>query len=359
MNRITYQELLRIKSQELGLDPDRFPLPSTEGLACALRRAAGYLSPCSAATLIRAVVVPLEGLVPDMQATRDKVDEVLEALVAHGDLLEQKDIVEAAGGPLLYAAPPSFIVRQSGSVLILGITPDHRTPLPSELEEQIEYVAHVRRLPTTLSISIREVLRQFGLVELTIDYWLKSPPVMSAQRHLANANELLSKAQSFHSEVPGLTILDPDQPVRYYRGRWTEPKRHTGRYVGRREQAYGAELWCYVELVNGKPQRFVDLPFGTNRYRGCDAAWHLQMAIDAVSGHPQIFSVVAEDEDKHILKCFSPAPQWVRRRLNAAGALVEIKGCLFAYALSTKEVDEERTFLRQSLWLSEDIRKQD
>src|SRR5437764_983213 len=121
MNRTSPEDLLRIKSQELGLNPDQFSLLSTEGFACALRRAAGY--------------------------------------------------------------------------------------------------------------------------------WLKGPPDMTPQRHVANANDVLSMAQPFHSEVPGLSILDPDQPVRYYRGRWTEPKNQSGRYVGRRKQAYGADLWCYVEMA--------------------------------------------------------------------------------------------------------------
>ena len=100
MNRTSPEDLLRIKSQELGLNPDHISLLSTEGLACALRRAAGYLSPCSAATLIRAVVTPLEGLVLNLETTRDEAEVVLEALVAHGDLLEQKDIVGQGGGSL-------------------------------------------------------------------------------------------------------------------------------------------------------------------------------------------------------------------------------------------------------------------
>ena len=61
-------------------------------------------------------------------------------------------------------------------------------------------------------------------------------------------------------EVPGLSLLDSVRPVKYYRGRWTGLKGHSGRFVGRRSQKYGADLWCYVQINNGTPERLIDLP---------------------------------------------------------------------------------------------------
>jgi hypothetical protein len=359
MNRISAQELLRIKAQELGLNPDRHSLNSIEGIACSLRRAAGYLSPCSAATLVRAVVAPLEGLVPDLPQARESIEEVLEAVIANGDILEQRDFLGnlESAGTLLYAAPPSFVVRSSGSILILGIAPDYRTPLPGEFDERVEYAGHIRRLPGADAVSMRETLKNYGLIELTADYWIRMPAVVSADRHVAKANELLSKAPAFNADVPGLTILDPEEPVRYYRGRWKEPKKRSGRYVGRRKQAYGADLWCYVELVDGSAQRLIDFPFGTSRHRACDHAWHLQMGIDSIRGQPQEYAIETQDSEKSVLRFFSPVPQWAQRRLVAVGTPEVAKGCLFAYAMPNNEIGEERSFLSAGLWMSEKVAK--
>src|SRR6185369_14610935 len=97
------------KIRDLGLDPEALDLTTPEGLAGALRRAAGYLCPCSAATLVRAVVRPLRGLVPDLDKAKEIVEETLESMISHGDVLEQSEVREGApsGRVLLYAAPAS------------------------------------------------------------------------------------------------------------------------------------------------------------------------------------------------------------------------------------------------------------
>jgi hypothetical protein len=46
----------------LALDPSALDLTSIEAIAGALRRAASFLCPCGAATLVRTVVRPLQGL---------------------------------------------------------------------------------------------------------------------------------------------------------------------------------------------------------------------------------------------------------------------------------------------------------
>src|SRR5262245_25960556 len=92
MRRLTVGEVHAQKVAELGLDPTALDLTSIEGLASAVRRAATFLCPCSAATLVRGVVRPLRGLVPDLEALKGLVEETLEAMIAHGDILEQRDL---------------------------------------------------------------------------------------------------------------------------------------------------------------------------------------------------------------------------------------------------------------------------
>lgn len=354
MRRLTTAEVHAQKIRELGLDPEALDLTTPEGLAGALRRAASYLCPCSAATLVRAVVRPLRGLVPDMDQAKDLVEATLEAMISHGDVLEQPELQD--GSPtarvLLYAAPASFVVRQSGLVVLLGVAADQLSPLPSELERRIQYLGHVRRLsPSSAAEDLRAELRQLGLLELSSDAWLKGPKPSTATQAVAASDRALDIVPPSR-DIPGLLLLDSTKPVRYYRGRWIEPKTQTGRFVARRQQAYGADLWCYVHLTNGQPERMIDLPQRGSRWRGCDEAWHLQMAIDAQRGAPQRFRVTPSG-DAVVLEFFSPAPAWARRRWDAIGEPVPSAGSLFAYRIAKAEIDEERRFMREALWLEE------
>lgn len=351
-------ELHAQKVAELGLDATALDLTSTEAIAGALRRAAGFLCPCSGTTLVRAVSGPLEGLVPDTESLRESIEETLEALTAHGDLLEHGDVVaeqDAQRGTLLYVAPPSFVRRESGAVLILGIAPQRLSPLPDELEKQIRYVNHVRRLPgTPAADGLFAELSQLGLVELSFELWLRAPGAETAAQHLARLGGLLDAAAP-SLEIPGLSLIDPTSSVRYYRGRWVQPRAQTGRFVGRRSQAYGADLWCYVEMDEGWPRRFLDLPLRGSRARGCDEAWRLQAAIDAQRGASQHFRVRQGPmgSKTKVIDFFSPVPMWARRRWDAVGEPVVNSGCLFSYCFLESEIDEELRFVRTKLWLAE------
>jgi hypothetical protein len=355
MRRLTATEVHARKMVELGLDSAALDLTSEEGVAGALRRAAGFLCPCSASTLVRSVVRPLRGLVTDIDAAKEIIEQTLEATIAHGDIVEQHDLTEdqqVHSRILLYAAPVSFVARQSGLIILLGVPADQLSPLPNELSARIEYVGHVRRIKPAVGENLRLELKQLGLTELSYDAWLRSPLSEPALSHLASSNRVLDAAQPSR-EISGLQILDPERPVRYYPGRWVEPRSRTGRYVARRAQAYGANLWCYVQLRNGNPERMIDLPNSGYRWRGCDAAWRLQMAIDAERGRPQRFRVRNGPRDGALLELFSPVPAWARRRWDAVGEPVPSSGCLFAYHFARDEFEEERRFARESLWLEE------
>jgi hypothetical protein len=354
MRRLTADQVHAQKIRELGLDPEALDLTTAEGLAGALRRAASYLCPCSAVTLVRAIVRPLRGLVPELGATQELVEETLEAMIAHGDVLEQPDVQGDAisSRMLLYAAPAGFVVRQSGLVLLLGVASDHLSPLPVELERRIQYLGHVRRLSPSDGEDLRSELRELGLLELAFDAWLKGPARESPAQHITASDRILDGVVPSR-DIPGLQILDPERPVRYYRGRWVDPKAQTGRYVARRRQAYGADLWCYVQVCDGQPERMIDLPQRGSRWRGCDEAWHLQMALDAQRGSPQRFRVTPGHGEAVVLEFFSPVPAWARRRWDAIGEPVPSSGSLFAYRIPRGEIDEERRFVRDTLWLEE------
>lgn len=197
MRRLCVEEVHAQKIRELGLDPDALDLTTPEGLAGSLRRAASYLCPCAAATLVRAVVLPLRGLVPDLDEAKELVDETLEALISHGDILEQPEVDDGTSTArvLLYAAPASFVVRQSGLVILLGVTGDQLSPLPPDLDRRVEYLGHVRRLsPSSGGEDLRSELRQLGLFELTPDAWLKGPKPTVSSLAVAASDQALDVA---------------------------------------------------------------------------------------------------------------------------------------------------------------------
>lgn len=175
MKQLSAAEVHAQKVAELGLDPGVLDLTSLEAIAGALRRAASFLCPCTAPTLVRGVVRPLRGLVDDLAAIKDVVGETLEAMIAHGDILEHRDIEREPGdgtASLLYAAPASFVARESGALILLGVASDQLPAVPEDLEARVEYLNHVRRLIPNPGEDLRSELRQLGLIEISYSGWL-------------------------------------------------------------------------------------------------------------------------------------------------------------------------------------------
>ena len=351
MRRLTATEVHAGKVAELGLDQAAGDLTSIEAIAAALRRAASYSCPCAATTLVRAIAEPLRGLVDDIEDTKRTVRETLEAMIACGDFFEHRDIEEdsmSSAAVLLYSAPASFVARQSGSAILLGIS----TTFPENLAARIEYKNHLRLLSPVRGEDLSVELEHLGFRELPHDQWLQAPPQESPTQFLARFDRLLDAARP-SGDVADLTILDWERPVRYYRGRWTSRGPHSGRYVARRSQAYGGDLWCYIEMRDGRPTHLVDLPLADSRWRGCDEAWRLQMAIDAHRGSAQLFKIQLGPGNSYVMQFFSPLPMWARRRFASVGYPVSIPGCLFAYRLAKAELAEEVHFANDVLWLEE------
>ena len=351
MKLLTAEEVRFRKVVELGLDPETTDILSSEAIASALRRAAGILCPCSSATLARNVSGPLRWLVKDFEATKKTVRETLDDLIDHGDMFEYRDLEEQSGPVMLYAAPASFVIRESGTAIILGIESD-RCALTEELRNRIEHSRHTRRISPVEGENLRDNLIKFGFIEISHDQWLKAPKTETSSSYVSRFNRLLNDSGP-SGEVPGLSLLDWKLPVRYYKGRWVEPDTRSGKFVARREQAYGADLWCYVQMNEGNPEKLVDLPALERRWHGRDEAWRLQMAIDSQQGKPQQFKVRSEPGDMCVIEFFSPVPSWVKRRWNAIGEPAEGRKHLFAYEFPEAELDEELRFVREKLWLEE------
>jgi hypothetical protein len=328
---------------------------SIEAIAASLRRAAGFECPCPQRVLVQAVFDSLEEIVEDTQF-REVVEDTVEALIAYGDLLDELEVGEverSVRSKVIYAAPPSFICRQDGSVFLIGIAPDHNSALLEKLEKRIVYRNHVRRVTPEPGEDLQIELTRLGLSELSTEVWLKqAPPNESSADYL---KRIASKLRQSIGTINELTILNSARSVDHYRRRWEEVKDQTGLFVARRPQAYGNDLWCYVELDRGQAVKLIDLPVDGKGLRGCDEAWRLQLAIDAERGDPQRFRVVSFDSIHNIVEFYSPVPSWASRRWDFIGEPTTQTGALFAYKFAASETAEEIEFMKRRMWLNETL----
>lgn len=352
ITKVSADDVLKAGREALGL-----PALATSGvddsmLAAALRRAAGSQCPCSPATLIAAVIESLAYLVEDDGTLAQRVAAAADGITVGGDLLELADVSisdPGAKSTWVVAAPPAFIVRPSGSIFITGIVLDEVSPLPAALSTRIAYERFARVLIPQPSEDLPSLLRDLGLVELSAQTWLK-PPRQESANDLRDGMTQRLKDRSPSGAIPDIEILDPARDVDNYRHRWVKPSDQSGTFVARRPQAYGAPLWGFAALADGAVTTFLDFPLRGGRWRGCDAAWHLQMALDHCRGTPQRYRRRLTEEGI-CLDFFSPLPQWAERRLATVGHPAQRKHCLLSYWIPPRELSFEEAFLQDRLWL--------
>ena len=353
--RVTATEVLARCRETLGMPSDEAVVLDDALLAALARRSAGIHCPCSRATLRASLLECMHGLPTSYDSLPEAVDDAIEALIVGGDLLELSDVViddSDVRQTWVFAAPPSFVVQPSGSVFLIGIVADQDTFLPSTLTGRVLQRGYTRVLETQPGEDLQRELRELGLQQLSDSAWLRSPredPADMLTRH----KQSLAGQPPLVSGIRDVQILDPARPVTYYRGRWTAPSDQDGMFVARRPQEFGSPIWCLVELRNGESARLLDLPLARTRWRGCDAAWHLQAAIDHCRGAPQRYRRRIDGGGVRF-DFFSPLPQWSQRRLMILGRPVPRDACLFSYVVPADEADAEEAFLQQNLWLSHD-----
>ena len=353
ITKIEPQEVLSGTSQTIGLPETVYDPLDDVFLAGLLRRSAGIHCPCSRVTLRVSLIECLRYLANDEEQLAKRIDAVIERLIVGGDLLELNDVTiddPSVKGTWIFAAPPSFVVRPSGSIFLLGVVPDQDSFLPQALASRIVYEGCTRVIASSQDGTLPAVLREHGLQQLSDSAWMRAPCRISAEDMLSDATTRLD-AERTSGTVSELRVLDPTRAVTYYRGRWVTPKRQTGIFIARRPQEYGSPIWCLTSIEAGSVVRLLDLPFAKTRWRGCDEAWRLQMAIDRCRDSPQIYRR-RRVADGVRFDFFSPLPQWSQRRLMIVGSSLPPENCLMSYQLPIVESDTEEQFLRDRLWLS-------
>ena len=353
IEKIRKQDVLDVCRETLGLNSTGCSKLDQELLNGLARRCAGICCPCSRATLRRSLADALRFLSNSEEILSERIEATIEGLVVTGDLLELHDVCTldpAARGTWVFAAPPSYVIRPNGDVFVIGIVRDQDVFLPRSLSSRICKQGNARLIKPEPGENLAAKMEEQGLHQRSERSWLKSPKATAARNVLERYRCRLNAAPP-SGEFGSLNILAPERPVTYYRGRWTSSEGKTGTFVGRRPQEYGAEIWCFVLLEDGVPKRFLDMPKKRSRWRGCDEAWHLQMAIDAELNQPQQYRVHYDNEE-WCFEFFSPLPSWAERRLLTFGRPVQAEACLMAYALPRCRAEEEVQFLQNTLWLT-------
>ncbi|MEQ9179808.1 MAG: hypothetical protein RIF44_14020 [Nitratireductor sp.] len=347
MRGVSRDEALKITAESLGVTGSDDLHAITKG---ALRRALFALAPTSQADVVRSVFEPLAPLGAD----REWVEEALEDLVVYGDALEMRKIRDDpwdAPGIVLRPAPPSFVERDDGTLMILGVAGELPTALPAELDNRVTSHGPVRTLSAQKSENLASYLKLLGFVQLSEQAWLCLPTAETASTHCQRWEDALHDVDVSQTDVEGIEILDPAKPVSYYRGRWRTPTRDTnGTFVARRPQLYGARLWSLLELRDGLCYRVLDLYGDENRQRPCDVAWRLQAAKDAVAGKPQEIRI-CESSDGCTLDFFGPIPAFAERRLLLVGTKRKAENCLFSFSLEAAQLKDEIAALERYLWM--------
>lgn len=355
IEEITKESVIGTAKLALGLAPG--PTFDDAFVAALLRRAAAIHCPCSPATLASAVSDSLR-FIHDGETQREIIESCLEGLLVGGDLLELAQVSvddPNVKGTWVFAAPPAFIMRPSGIAFLVGISADEVSPLPPHLSARVEYRGFTRTLSTDPSstVELRVLLSETGMFELPERVWLRAPGEESAKAFRdAIFARLDDRGPS--GSIEDLEILDPASSVTYYKKRWIKPKRQSGTFVAKRPQAYGAPIWCVARLIEGEPRQILDLPLHDKhsaRWRGCDAAWHLQMAIDHCNGNSQLYRA-RPISGGSILDFYSPIPLWAQRRLMIFGRPEPRKRSLFSYFIPQRELAGEEEFLQRRLWLA-------
>jgi hypothetical protein len=323
-------------------------------LMAMLRRTAGALCPCSRTVLRTALVESLSFLHDESDSLGERLENLTNDLIVAGDLLELSDVTTGeidAKGTWVFASPPSFIVRKSNRIYIIGIVPDQDSFLPEALSRRVVHSNNVRYITPESGEDLANSLAAEGLNQIQESVWIKTPKMLSADELLLKAQQRLSEVTQC-APITDMEIINPDRIISNYRGRWSKPTDQTGTFVARRLQEFGAPIWCFVELYAGTLIRIIDLPLGTYLWRGCDAAWHLQMAIDRLQGQPQRYRL-SEANGISRFDFFSPLPLWAERHLMVLGRKLAGEKSLFAYEIPASETSQEAEFLKNYLWLEQ------
>lgn len=302
--------------------------------------------------IIRGAIDLLESVISPQCLDEALVDKAVDGLFLANDIVELSSFMvqgEEYQGDWIFLAPPSFTLYPSKRVHIMGIAPDFGVFLPEDLLAQVKYLGPHRFIESSSSSEIVARLRAYGIREQIPDLAVAMPSYVPAETYVSRAINKLGTMNTCGA-VNGLKVLGNRAHATRYRDRWVEPTDHSGYFVCRRPSAFGAEQWIFAQLQSGRAIRFIDLPWAEDDARGCDAAWRLQLALDAKVNEHAVYWLASDGENLNIKFSF-PLPLWAQRRLQLLTSgrctAMEVNG------IPSDVWSAERAMLEKLLWLRE------
>lgn len=176
---------LRRTAEALGLTFNEGEAPALNRplLAQSLRRAVFIAAPCDAHTARSLSLSALAPLTDDVAALKTQIDDALHDLISMGDILELRVDSGERSDIILRPAPPAFVLRRDGSLLVLGVSGDEITPA---LEIPVVYHASgLRSVRPADAQSCRSALLDLGLICLSASGCTRPArfPPLSTSRH--------------------------------------------------------------------------------------------------------------------------------------------------------------------------------
>jgi hypothetical protein len=324
-------------------------------VAAALRRLCGFMCPCPPSAVKQVAQRSLQVLGIETEVLKALIEVALEDMTVCGDLLQLAHMAISGGQHhpnWIYCAPPSY-VRRGGRVHIFGIAADDASFLPGDLRAQMRHDGAMRFLELEAEANVATQLSRLGLREISSDVWMTNTPREQAKQVVERYARRL-EITGVLGDLPETSVLLPRSGQRVgYRNRWTPAAGQTGRLIARVPQPYGEPLWYFCSLDAGVVQRSLLLPLKESTERASDAAWRLQLAMDAAAGNPATYSVRADEDGAGVLLSFDfPLPLAARRRLLVLGARRNEQNP-YQFWLPAAEMATEARFLREHYWLEQ------
>jgi hypothetical protein len=353
MQQISAQQALQRIRSGLSLPALQEGSQVDDALLVQLVRAAALTnSPCTGQVLKREVIRGLRGLA-DEAALSPLLDVLLAQLIEVGDLIEPGLVsqVEELPPGTLFVAPLSFSMLSAKTAFVFGLTFDDEVITTNKLLSRLRVSGPSRRLHGLEDEDIRGKLRAAGLRELSVKAWLKEPPRCTPGELVAHHAKQLKRAAPSEAAIDSLEILS-SQAGSTYLSCWTSPSGQSGTFIARRPKAFGAYVWMGVQLDNGKVVQTQTFPSRGAQVRGCDEAWRLQLAIDAIAGTRQEYRLTTNSEHARFDFLF-PLPLWAARRMHVLGRSVPRVRGICSFEVDRAVVAETVQFLKEEVWLKE------
>ncbi len=314
-----------------------------------VRRTCSVLGPISRRRLAGSIQLAIAPLYQG-DDLRERITEAIEDLEQLNELVGDGGSSDGGSTVSLYRlVGPRIILHESGIGVVQGEGPDGQSILPDDLRRGMAWNGRVRLLDLTPDAV--NSLKALGFFIQDFDVWVRQPDHPKA----AEVIKEFSPKSSEPRDVQGVSIIDPEARVNYYRGRWRDLcTSDYGLMVGRRSWDYRDGRWCSILAKEGKVAGLKDL-HPTKLMTAADHAWLLQCAIDHENGTPQQYSLstLRDAGSGGDISIFSPVPSWITRRWSLFGEkVVRARGALATWRfLDTKTLQVEAANLEASLWL--------